>query len=289
MTMFRIALVILWWLSVASSVFCQTIADLKSCVTFIYIESKGQFKPYGTGFFLGIRDTTRDVEFVYVITAKHILLDKTTNSFPRYCWLRQKRVGGDLTFVRIPLTVVGPKQNVYVHSDTTVDIVAIGAALDAAKYDYTVLPYSVVRTGEGLKRLGIEEGVDILIPALFEAHLGEHENYPVIRSGKLALISGGERIKWDGQFQRLHLVESISIGGHSGAPVFAWFNPRVLPGNMLTSEYAEKRIRLIGVMQGYFGQERPQLLLYMNHTQGYLLLFLSTCYPRYSWVPKHQR
>ncbi|MBM2841595.1 MAG: hypothetical protein HW412_2123, partial [Bacteroidetes bacterium] len=57
--------------------------------------------------------------------------------------------------------------------------------------------------------------------------------------------------------QRLHLVESISIGGHSGAPVFAWFNPRVLPGNMLTSEYAEKRIRLIGVMQGYFGQERP--------------------------------
>ena len=97
----------------------------------------------------------------------------------------------------------------------------------------------------------------MLFPALFLPHIGEHQNYPIVRFGKLALVSGGERIRWDNQMQRLHLIESISIGGHSGAPVFLWFDPKIGPGKILTSEHSEKRIRLLGVMQGYFRNWNP--------------------------------
>jgi hypothetical protein len=170
-------------------------------------------------------------------------------------WLRLNRKSGDATFVRMQMHTQGLSKNVFIHSDTTVDLVVVQGLPDQDKYDFGILPSQIVRTGGDLSRLGLGEGTDVFFPALFLPHIGEHQNYPIIRFGKLALVSGGDRINWGNELQRLHLIESISIGGHSGAPVFVWFEPRAKSGAILT--YEEKRIRLVGVMQGYFGQVMP--------------------------------
>jgi hypothetical protein len=236
----------------------QTMEDVKSSVTFIYLlDGKGELVPNGTGFFVGVNDTTRNLTFYYLVTAKHVLWDTLSKSFVSETWLRVNQIGGEASFVRLPLRTNGPTRNVFVHSDTTVDLVAVGEVPDPEKYRFKILSTDIIRTEGDLKRLGLEEGTDVFFPALFVPHTGEHQNYPIVRFGKIALVSGGERIKWDNQLQRLHLIEAVSIGGHSGAPVFIWFAPRLKPGTILTSEFTEKRMRLIGVMQGYFRYWSP--------------------------------
>ncbi len=250
-----ISLLFLTFISIGTG---QTLDEIKSCVTFIYLpDSKGDLVPNGTGFFVGVEDTTRHFNFVYIVTAKHVLYDTASKSFFPNAYLRLNKIKGDAGFVLVPLRTTGTTKTVFVHSDTTVDLVVIGQVPDPEKYRFQVLPYQIIRKGEDLKQLGLQEGTDVLFPALFLPHIGEHQNYPIVRFGKLALVSGGERIKWDNEMQQLHLIESISIGGHSGAPVFLWFEPRTRPGEVLTTDYTEKRIRLLGVMQGYFRNWNP--------------------------------
>ncbi|MGD0339695.1 MAG: hypothetical protein ABSB78_13015 [Bacteroidota bacterium] len=243
------------FLNLPSVVSSQGINDVKPCINFIYLpDAKGELVPNGTGFFIGVTDTVRRITFVYIVTAKHVLWDSTTKTFVPYGWLRLNRKGGDAAFVRFTMNTSGAMKNVFIHPDTTVDLVVIQGLPDQEKYDFDVFPSQLIRTTDDLKRIGLGEGSDVFIPALFLPHIGEHQNYPIVRFGKLALLSGGERIKWGDQMQRLHLIESISIGGHSGAPVFVWFEPRHKQGDLIS--YEEKLIRLIGVMQGYFGEVR---------------------------------
>ncbi len=248
----KLILVLILFLTV--STFSQTMTDMKYCATFIYkSKTNGAFVANGTGFFVGVTDTVKKLLFNYLVTARHVLWDSATKSFPKYTWIREEQhKGGPLVYVRIPLVLSGLEQNTFIHSDSTVDLIAINRVIDVNKYKYMIVPIEVFATSEHLKQIGIEEGEDILMPALFAYHLGTYKNYPVIRSGKLALLSEGERINWDGQLQRLHLVESISIGGHSGAPVFIRYNRIISGEGYLPIEYAKKAIRFLGVMEGYF-------------------------------------
>ena len=232
----------------------QTIEDVKSSIIFIYLpNAKGDLQPNGTGFFIGVDDTVHGGAYVYIVTSKHVLWDTSTKSFVPNGWLRLNRKGGDATFVRMPMRTTGSGKNVFIHPDSTVDLVVIQGIPDQEKYDFGFLPYALIRNTKEIKKLGLGEGTDVFFPALFVPHTGEHKNYPIIRFGKLAMMSD-ERISWDGQLQRLFLIESISVGGNSGAPVFLWFDPRMKPGELLS--YDEKRIRLVGVMQGYFELQR---------------------------------
>jgi len=252
----RIALVLLSLvLAFVQPLQAQSIENIKSSVSFIYLpNARGELVPKGTGFFVGVNDTIRSGFYVYTITAKHVLWDSTAKSFPPNAWLRLNQKGGGATFVRMPMRTSGEDKNVFVHKDSTVDLVAVLGIPDREKYDFTFLPSQLVRTSQDIRRLGLGEGTDVFFPALFLPHIGEHKNYPIVRFGKLALVSD-EKISWGGQLLRLYLVESISIGGHSGAPVFAWFQARAEPGTPMA--YEDKRIRLIGVMKGYFEYQRP--------------------------------
>ena len=236
--------------TIAQSALTQSIQQIKSCVSFIYLpNAKGDLVPNGTGFFVGIDDTIRGRSYVYTITAKHVLWDTASKAFVPNAWLRLNKKAGDAAFVRQPMRTTGDLKNVFVHTDSTVDLVAVLGIPDQEKYNFDYIPSQLIRTSQDIKNLGLGEGTDVLFPALFVPHIGEHKNYPIVRFGKLALVSD-ERISWDGQLQRLFLIESISIGGHSGAPVFVWFQPRQKQGEAVV--YEEKRIRLIGVMQGFF-------------------------------------
>ena len=235
------------------TVCAQSFADIRSCVSFIYLPD-AQGKPIlnGTGFFIGIHDSVSRIDYVYIVTAKHVLWKPNSKAFVSQGFLRLNQNKGDAGFVKFPMRTSGPDKNVFVHTDSTVDLVVVQGAPDRQKFNFKILSVDFFRTVAELKQHGLEEGTDVLIPAVFAPHPGEHQNYPIMRFGKLALVSGGERIKWENELQQLHLVESISIEGHSGAPVFIWFEGKMKPGQQVI--YEEKRIRLIGVMQGYFGQ-----------------------------------
>jgi len=107
-----------------------------------------------------------------------------------------------------------------------------------------------------MKQMEISEGEDTFFTGLFLPFLGQSRNYPVVRSGKVALMTD-EKIPWrtdptkPAEMAELLLLETQSFGGNSGSPVFVTFQA---PNG---GKPGEVNLRLIGIMRGTFEQNRP--------------------------------
>ena len=188
--------------------------EVKEIVSFIFVPGKdGKLKPYGTGFFVGVKVSERSENYaVYFITAKHVLQRPDKKSFFSAAFLRLNKKDGKAEMIHLPLSVSGIRKNVFMHKDSTVDLAVIPAVYDPQKYDYKFLPDNYITTKDDYKELKIREGAEIFFTGLFLPHIGEHRNYPIVRFGKVSLITD-EKINWDGQKMELYLVESASFGG----------------------------------------------------------------------------
>lgn len=245
------AIVGLMFLSVGSAG-SQSIDTVKSCVVFIHSPADRGTR-LGTGFLVGEWDTLIQRSWIYMVTAKHVVRDRKTNSFYRDLSIRMNlKSGGSREFPLRPDPLVKDGR-VFYHPDPTVDLVVFGMAPNDSIFSYLPLPLGLIRQESELKQRGLTEGTDIFFPALFSGHEGQKQIQPVVRFGKIALITD-ERVSWGDQWQQLMLIESYSIGGNSGSPVFAWFEPLREAKALVT--YEPRRARLIGVIQGAWGEEK---------------------------------
>lgn len=98
---------------------------------------------------------------------------------------------------------------------------------------------------EHITRSNIGPGDDVFLSGLFTEVTETAANIPIVRLGNLAMMPG-ERIPWkDGRMIEAYLVESRSIGGLSGSPVFiretitfdagSRFSPRLVKTGQSTS------------------------------------------------------
>jgi hypothetical protein len=106
----------------------------------------------------------------------------------------------------------------------------------------------------------IELGDDIVFPGLFHPHIGTARNIPIVRTGIIAALREEDVENRDGHMMDAYLVESRSIGGLSGSPVFvdlAAIKRAHQPTHGLMAAGSEMmplwgRFRLIGVIHGHF-------------------------------------
>ncbi len=80
------------------------------------------------------------------------------------------------------------------------------------------IPDSLIATSEILKRYKISEGDEVFFSGLFTSHPGQKKNQPIVRFGRVALMSD-EKIEWRekdkaAKFLDLYLVECQSFGGN---------------------------------------------------------------------------
>jgi Trypsin-like peptidase domain len=205
----------------------------------------------GTGFFTGVKVEGQDRYFMYLVTAKHVLTDDSTGKIQGNALIRLNKHDGTSEFIHLGTTL--DKQDVVFTSpdNAHVDLVVIPVFLDQAKYDFMFVSDDTVLTKDTMKQLEISEGDDVFFTGLFLPYLGQGRNYPIVRSGKVALITE-EKIPWRTDVNKptdmaeLLLVETQSFGGNSGSPVFV-----TVPSAGRTN------LRLIGVMKGTFEQNRP--------------------------------
>src|ERR1700680_4908481 len=112
----------------------QTVpSEIKKVVTFIFpADPQGNLLrdpktnnpiPYGTGFFVAVKNDTGKGMYGYLVTAKHVLKDPKSNDFARV-YLRLDTLKGDAQFVPLDL-IQGGHRVVYTHSDPTVDIAVV--------------------------------------------------------------------------------------------------------------------------------------------------------------------
>lgn len=229
--------------------------EVKAVVAFIFVPGEdGKLIPNGTGFFVGVKDSKKPDAFsVYFVTAKHVLQKPDRKSFFSAIFLRLNKKDGKAEILKLPLNIEGEGKNIFNHKDPTVDLSVIPMLPDQQIYDFKFLPDNLITTKDDYKTLKIREGSEVFFTGLFLPHIGEQKNYPIVRFGRVALVTD-EKINWEGVKTELYLVESASYGGNSGSPVFFYLGAEREPG-MLT--VGSPLLKLAGVMKGSFGEARP--------------------------------
>jgi hypothetical protein len=237
--------------------------ELKKCVAFIFIEQPTQqLIPNGTGFFIIVKGPSGG-GWGYLVTAKHVLMSERSHSLYPTVWVRINKRAGGVENLRLDLIPDGGGKNVFVHTDPSVDVAVVPIRYpDPNIYDTVALTDDLLAAKGDFQKLDIHEGSDIFFVGMFLPHLGVARNYPIVRFGKVALLSD-EPVSWDGALTDLYLMETMSFGGNSGSPVFFYLGADNRPG-VLTLGPAT--LRLAGIMEGYFGEYEPMEAVQTNVT-----------------------
>lgn len=226
----------------------KMIADIKKTLSFVFLPNPGGAPiPNGTAFFVAVDSENHTGRaYVYAVTSHHVLR-KDEHSYFDQILLRMNKKGGGSDFLVVSLT--GSQASpIFTHPDPTVDIALIPIAPDASIYDIKWIPESLLVTQTKFSELNIQEGDDVFFGGLFVPFTGATKNIPIIRFGKVAMISD-EKIPWDGEMIDLYLTETQSFGGNSGSPVFFHLNPTRNPGALVLGA---PQLFLAGVMKGSF-------------------------------------
>ncbi len=226
-------------------------SEIKSVVAFIFIENEnGKLVPNGTAFFVGVKNASDpNISSVYLVTAKHVLCKPDTTKFLDKVFVRLNKKEGGSEIGAIPIKAEGKKRTVFTHNDPNVDIAVIPFFPDQAKYDFKFIPDDMIITREAYKELKIREGSEVFFTGLFSGHPGVERNYPIVRFGRVALVTD-EKIEWEpGKQMDLYLIEAGSYGGNSGSPVFFSLGSDREPGSIIIGSPIYK---LAGVMQGTY-------------------------------------
>lgn len=228
--------------------------EVKSTVAFIFIkDNSNNLKPNGTGFFVGIENPKiKDTYSIYLITAKHVLLD-SNKKFLKEISIRLNTKDSLSVFLTSKISNSGLHKSIFTHEDPTVDIAVIPVNFDEKIIDYKFFTEDYLTSKKAYNELNIREGTEVFFTGLFTSFMGEKRNYPIVRFGRVALVTN-EKIDWEGSKSEMYLIESSSYGGNSGSPVFFYFgadrgNGVINIGNPI--------LKLAGVMKGYFGQKTP--------------------------------
>ncbi|MDJ1505245.1 hypothetical protein [Xanthocytophaga agilis] len=223
---------------------------IKKCVAFIGVKKiTGELTLVGTVFF--VCKYYEGKLFKYISTAKHVIEGI-------------KSVGAEYSIIRLNLVDGTTREEPILikswqyHSDINVDIAISPIELtNEEDHQFYVLdksPIEQVLTQEIIKNQIIDVGDEVFIIGLFANHHGKSKNVPIVRVGHIAAFPE-ERIQTQEHLMDAYLIDTLSIGGLSGSPVFA---------NLNSSSFF-----LMGLIYGHYNStisEDPKL---GNHTLNF--------------------
>lgn len=190
--------------------------EIRKSVVFVCYKTEHGLPLAGTAFFVIIQpDEDINLAFVYLVTAKHVVVNAERNSMDGKIWIRiNDRKGGYKT-----LGI--PRKSWKDHpSDTSVDVSVMAWVPEIETYDYRAIPESMIAAEEIIVNHNVGLGDEIFLSGLFVNHYGKNRNLPIIRTGNISLMPEERIATRDFGSIEAYLVEARSIGGLSGSPVF---------------------------------------------------------------------
>jgi hypothetical protein len=230
--------------------------QILGCVVFVgYEDTAGVERFAGTAFWVsrpgpeGIEDKFRTT---YLVTAAHVI-ENIKRSLPpngQRVRIRVNAWNGGQRWEDTPLSFWK------VHHDPAVDIAVFKLSLDKKEWDHFAWPIEAFVNAQSTKEDGgrrIGHGDDVVVAGLFFLRQGKFRNIPIVRMANVAALVGEPIEDRDGRLMQAYLVESRSIGGLSGSPVFydiyAAKEAFLGESRILTRPI---KFRLLGVMHGHF-------------------------------------
>jgi len=222
----------------------QSMSEIKSAVSFVYVkDSLGNPIPNGTCFFVAIKSKTDSlITYPYLVTAKHVL-KKNDTSYYKEILIRMNTIDSSSKYTFLPIFVNSAYKNVFFHSDSTVDIAIIPYVPPKKDYMFSFLDTSFLCDRNHFNAFPITEGTEAFFTGLFTPYVGDRKIYPIVRFGRIALMTN-ERIDWVGMKREMLLVETSSFGGNSGSPIYFKLvypngNTQLLLGGVLSGTYRD--------------------------------------------------
>jgi hypothetical protein len=138
--------------------------DITKTVVFIYKDAAGTpGQADETGFIVAVPAPSPGRSWLYVVTAKHVVNTNSNDpNSPLFTtlWVRLNNKSGDSSMHRVDLIPSGKDQNVYFHSDPSVDIaVIVFTPTGVETIDLKWLPEDMLTTTDDFKNLNIGVGL----------------------------------------------------------------------------------------------------------------------------------
>jgi hypothetical protein len=220
--------------------------EIRKCVAFVQYQSGSGIRTVGTAFFVGIEEG--DLSRTYVITAKHVVEAIRAKAVDRETRFRMNTRDGQIAEVYVDVSKWVPHP-----TDPTTDLMVMEFP-QGPEFDMKYIPIQrMAATAEIVKHLGIGIGDEIFMVGLFYRHFGTKKNIPIVRFGTIAAMPE-EPVDVGGQQMDAYLVETRSIGGLSGSPVFTWLLPYTQRAEL--SMLRSSPIYLLGLMHGHWDLEK---------------------------------
>ncbi len=200
----------------------------------------------GTGFLVGMPTSqSQGSVYLYAVTAGHVVREALGNSPVVRFNTRDEKV---------EISVFTTDQ--WVHHPNADDVAICPVVLAPDRFKYSFVPYSSLITDRQFcedPKYG--PGDDIFFLGRFVSHEGKTQNRPTVRFGNLAM-RGTQVIKSDvGILQESFLVESRSLSGYSGSPVFVYRPQGTYAGSLAPIAGPH----LLGVDCGHLSEYAPVL------------------------------
>jgi hypothetical protein len=211
------------------------------CVVYIYPSvnhAEAGEKWGGSGFLVGIpSEAHEDWNYIYCITNQHVVRPMQSPVIR----LNTSDGSNDL----IELT---PDDWIY-HQDGD-DLAACPIAFrNPSYYKYSMIHPTMFITKETIDQQRIGPGDEVYMVGRFVNHQGQQQNTPVVRFGNISMADTQLiRNEW-GLLQESFLIETRSLSGFSGSPVFLFISPL----DVAPDDYGEREPRtwLFGVDWGH--------------------------------------
>ena len=203
----------------------------------------------GTCFFI-IKEANNK-QGTFVITAKHVL-EKVKDKF-----------AVDELFIKVNLNdrttlLVKTKMDDWIrHKDENVDLAMCKLSF-MGSYDHMFYPMSSFMNDELITQYEIGVGDEVLITGLFHHHPGNDRNSPIVRIGNISLMPQ-EKVLVENRLREAYLIESRSIGGLSGSPVFVNLGDIRKFGTQIKYAQGEHIPILFGIICGHFDTKKREI------------------------------
>jgi hypothetical protein len=163
-----------------------------------------------------VKFETEVTNFGYVVTAKHVIAAIKSKNLDKV-YLRVNTYDG---FRYVETNIDRWRDH---PDDYRIDVSVMPFALPTNQFDFMTIPVSMATTEEIIENYMIGLGNEVFMVGLFSGHSGQKKNLPIVRTGNLALMPDEPiEVKIMGMREKIDafLIESRSIGGLSGSPVF---------------------------------------------------------------------
>jgi len=164
----------------------------------------------GSGFSIAVDINKYGLKMHYVVTNHHVAVNARA--------VRFRTQGGTL--------IIDTHPDDWIPHPDGDDVAILPIGMPGIGFPYRTLGDSIFLTPMLMNQLNVGPGDDTFMVGRFISHDGRIANNPLVRFGNIAMLPGEpiyqkERAYWQESF----LVESRSLSGFSGSPVFLYIPP----------------------------------------------------------------